>query len=229
MARTETFTGFPRKTLTFLRSLRANNTKKWFDAHRSDYEEFYVAPAKAFVSAVGPRLAKLVPGIVAKPRINGSIFRINRDTRFSKDKSPYKDHLSLRFWEGERNTSASAFFLRISPDELCVGAGCPGSSPAQLKAFREAVADPKTGKSLADIAAKLRKEGCALGGEHYKRIPRGFPDDGPASEFLLYNALYVAMEEKKPGDACAADFIDNCLRRWRPLVPLHRWLMDHVR
>src|SRR5690242_9527174 len=96
-----TFQGFPKGTVQFLSALRKNNDKAWFDAHRADYEDCYVEPAKAFVAAIAPRLEKLDPRIQAEPKVNGSILRINRDVRFAKDKSPYKDHLDLWFWSGE--------------------------------------------------------------------------------------------------------------------------------
>jgi len=79
---------FPARDHRFLRELRGNNNKDWFDAHRSDYEVFWVAPAKALVVAAGQQLIELAPGIRAEPRVLGSIFRINRDTRFARDASP---------------------------------------------------------------------------------------------------------------------------------------------
>jgi uncharacterized protein (DUF2461 family) len=82
-ARLTAFGGFPPETIRFLRELRANNHKAWFDAHRGDYEAFWLAPAKAFVVAAGQQLAELAPGIQAEPRVLGSILRINRDTRFA--------------------------------------------------------------------------------------------------------------------------------------------------
>src|SRR5215216_5284663 len=114
---------FPPDTLTFLDELRAHNDKQWFEANRSRYEAAYVAPAKAFVEAAGPHLQDIVPGIRAEPNVLGSIFRINRDTRFSPDKRPYKDHLDLWFWEGERKSAVSGLFLRVSPDGVVIGAG----------------------------------------------------------------------------------------------------------
>jgi uncharacterized protein (TIGR02453 family) len=98
------FGGFPPKTIRFLRELRVNNRKDWFDAHRSDYEAFWLAPAKAFVVAAGQQLAELAPGIRAEPRVLGSIFRINRDTRFVRGAGPYKDHLD--FWFGRASGAA---------------------------------------------------------------------------------------------------------------------------
>ncbi len=227
MATSNRFQGFPQGTLKFLRGVRANNTKKWFEAHRSDYDQFYVAPAKEFVTAVGQRMAKLAPDVIAEPKINGSIFRINRDVRFSKDKRPYKDHLDFAFWEGECKGSGSSFFFRVSPDGVYIGTGFHQASSSQLKAFRAAVADSATGKKLATIAAKLRKHGCELMGEHYKRVPRGFTDDGPAAEFLLHNGLYVVHEDV-PLVACQSDLMTLCLRNWRAALPLHRWLIDEV-
>jgi uncharacterized protein (TIGR02453 family) len=100
------FGGFPPETISFLRELRDHNRKDWFDAHLDDYEAFWVAPARAFVVAAGQQLAELAPGIRAEPRVLGSILRINRDTRFSRDQRPYKDHLDFWFWEGERRRAA---------------------------------------------------------------------------------------------------------------------------
>ena len=107
---------FPADTIEFLADLRRHNNKGWFDAHRDRYETAYVEPAKAFVEAAAPGLATIVPGITAEPRVLGSIFRIHRDTRFSTDKRPYKDHLDFWFWQGARKTAVSGLFLRVSPD-----------------------------------------------------------------------------------------------------------------
>jgi uncharacterized protein (DUF2461 family) len=87
-----TFGGFPPETIRFLRELRVNNRKDWFDAHRSDYEGYWVTPAKAFVVAGRERLAELVPEIRPEPRVLGSIFRINRDTRFARDPVLQESH-----------------------------------------------------------------------------------------------------------------------------------------
>jgi uncharacterized protein (TIGR02453 family) len=96
------FGGFPKGTAKFLRGLSKNNEKAWFEAHRGDYQTGYVEPALAFVEAIGPRLQKISPSISFEPKINGSLFRINRDVRFAKDKRPYKDHIDLWFWHGDK-------------------------------------------------------------------------------------------------------------------------------
>src|SRR5215472_3789364 len=94
------FEGFPKDTVRFLSDLSKHNQKKWFEDHREDYDLAYIEPAKSFVQAIAPRLKKIDRKIQAEPKVNGSIMRINRDIRFSKDKSPYKDHLDLWFWSG---------------------------------------------------------------------------------------------------------------------------------
>jgi uncharacterized protein (TIGR02453 family) len=228
MPKPANFTGFSEGTLKFLRGVRKNNSKIWFDAHRSDYDEFYVASGKSFVEAVGTRLMKLAPEIVAEPKINGSIFRINKDVRFSKDKRPYKDHLDFAFWHGEKKSSSSSLFFRVSPDGVFIGTGFHQGCPEHLKALRASVADPESAKPLATVAKKLRKSGYELHGKHYKRFPRGVPDDGPAAEFLLHNALYVVTEDKA-AVACDPGLLDRCFKHWKAALPLHRWLIAHVR
>ena len=222
------FGGFPPETIQFLRELRVNNRKDWFDAHRADYEAFWVAPARAFVVAAGQQLAELAPGIRAEPRVLGSILRINRDTRFSRDPSPYKDHLDFWFWEGERRRAVSGFFARLNPELLGVGAGCHGFDPEPLARFRQAVADPASGAELAGITRRLEAAGYQLGGATLKRPPAGFESAGPAGRFLLFKALFVHRDEPADERIHTDAVLATCLRHWSALAPLHRWLTDNT-
>ena len=154
-----TFSGFPRTTATFLKGLSENNEKAWFDAHRGEYQSAYVEPALGFVAAIGPRLQKISPSTNYEPRINGSLFRINRDVRFAKDKRPYKDHIDLWFWHGDkRGWDSPGFFFRMLSDRLILGAG--------MHRFREGAAR-KVSKCGARSAC--RKGACQNG----PRGPRG--------------------------------------------------------
>jgi uncharacterized protein (TIGR02453 family) len=120
------FEGFPEETVTFLSDLAKNNKKTWFDAHKNDYERFLVWPARAFTEAIGERLITVVPGIIAEPRINGSIFRIYRDTRFSKDKTPYKTHLGIFCWDGSGpKMECPGFYFHLEPPNLLLGGRDP--------------------------------------------------------------------------------------------------------
>lgn len=218
---------FPAETLSFLTDLRAHNEKAWFEANRDRYEAGYVGPAKAFVEAIAPALEELVPGIATDPKVNGSIFRINRDTRFTKDKIPYKDHLDLWFWEGERTTATSGLFLRIAPDAVTVGAGAHGFDRDRLTRYRTAVMAPEAGRDLASIAAALGRAGHDIGGATYARTPRGFTPTSDQDRFLRHSALHVAAE--LPADlALDPRLIATLVRHWRAFVPLHRWLQANV-
>lgn len=221
------FSGFKEPTTDFLAALSENNSKSWFDEHREDYEDHWVAPAKEFVVAAGEALADINPRVEAQPRVNGSIFRVNRDVRFSADKTPYKDHLDFWFWEGERKTAVSGYYLRVTPTEIGVGAGAHGFDKNRLTAFRAAVVDPKAGKSLASAVEAVEKAGWHVKGESYKRIPRGFePADAEQERFLRHSSLWCGLDTPHPASMRTARLIPYVVRRWEQMDPLHRWLVD---
>jgi uncharacterized protein (TIGR02453 family) len=221
---------FPPDTLAFLEDLRSDNAKAWFDAHRARYRCAYVDAGKAFVEAVAPVLAGVAPGIRAEPRVLGSIFRINRDTRFSADKRPYKDHLDLWFWHGERKAAASGMFVRISPDAVGVGAGSHGFDKAALGRFRAAVSDDDARAELVDAVEGIEKPGYRLDGQTDKRVPTGWAaePDGPAARFLRHRALFVHVDEPADLALDAERLLPTLDRHWTALAPLHRWLVTHV-
>lgn len=225
MAKT-TFSGFPRALPKFLTELTRNNDKKWFDAHRADYEAAYVEPAKEFVQAISGPLGKLAPALVVEPRINGSIMRINRDTRFSKDKTPYKDGLHLIFSEGSR--SSAAFYLRIGPKELAVAAGAFGFDPDQLKRFRAAVVDPKQGKTLRAAITRVGKAGHELGEPDLKTVPGGFDADHANAEYLKYKGFYAHQTGSIPKEIYGPKAVDYVMARFRELKPIQRWVAEAI-
>ncbi len=222
------FTRFPEETFVFLNELRANNNQEWFHAHAREYQDFYVSPAKEFVEAAGPELKAIIPGINAEPRILGSIFRINRDVRHKRGGKPYKDHIDFWFWEGERRRAVSGLFARLTPEFLGVGAGCHGFDKERLETFRRAVADPRSGAALDGVAREIESEGYILRGSSYKRYPEGFAADGLAGRFLLFKALYVHKDEPVGLASQDGAMLHACLKHWRALAPLHRWITDHV-
>lgn len=222
------FTGFGPGTRKFLRELGRHNEKAWFDAHRGEYEQYYLEPAKAFIEAAGPKLEKVAPNIVWEPRVNGSIFRVNRDIRFSKDKTPYKDHIDLWFWEGSRKTAVSGFFLRIRDKSVHLGVGSHGFDKEALARFRKALRDDRAAKSLASLIKRLQRAGYEIGGKTYKKMPRGFSENGAARDLALHSALWASTERKSPPELASTKFVGYCLREWKKMAPLHRWLMEEV-
>jgi len=224
------FRAFPHETRTFLEELGAHNRRDWFAAHRDEYERYWLAPAQAFVAAIGPLLATIAPGVHAEPRINGSIMRINRDTRFSKDKTPYKTHLDLWFWEGpERRAAVSGFFARLTPDAFAVGVGAHGFAPARLKAYRAAVVDPKRGGALLKAARRLEAAGLEIGGETYRRVPAGYTAaNEEAARFLRHSALWTVEEVHPAAVAEDGAAIDHAMAEFRRMAPLHHWLVESL-
>jgi uncharacterized protein (TIGR02453 family) len=219
------FDGFPKETVKFLTGIRAHNEKAWFDAHRAEYEQGLLAPAAGFAEALAPRLRKIEPEIHVEARVNGSIMRINRDIRFSKDKSPYKDHLDLWFWTGEKKGwDSSGFFFRLTPDRLMLGAGMHGFPPPTLARYRSAVLDAQRGDTLVRTVAKLRKAGYEVGTESYKKTPPGVPADHPRAALLRHGGLHAGWEGDHPRELHTPAIVEFVAGHFAAVVPLHRWL-----
>jgi uncharacterized protein (TIGR02453 family) len=220
------FAGFSRATIRYLADLSANNSGEWFKANRTRYETEWLGPAMAFVEAMAPRLRKIAPKVEADPRINGSIFRINRDIRFSKDKTPYKDHLDLWFWEGERKNPRSGLFFRLTRNRLILGAGVHKFDSPRLARYRRALADPKSAAALEKAVAAVARAGLGLGGEHYKTTPRELADASPAiARLARFNALHAMLDTDHPRELPTAQFADWCAERFAAALPVHRWLV----
>ena len=221
------FPGFSPDLIVFLRNLRDNNTTGWFNAHRDSYENYLLDPAREFILALGERLREVVPDIIYDPRINRSIFRLNRDTRFSADKTPYKTHLALWFWEGAgKRMDCPGFYFHLEPDSIMLGTGIYCFNPKLLERYREAVADKRTGVALERAIKNVSANGgYRLGGEHYKRVPRGYDANHERAGLLRYNGLYVGSEDPVPQEIFTPAILEYCVERFNAMMPVHRWLV----
>ncbi len=224
------FEGFSQEMITFFEELKKNNKKEWFDAHRKDYERFVTEPARAFVLDMGEKLRAIAPGIQAVPKVNWSLFRINRDTRFSKDKSPYKTNLGIWFWEGKRKRmECSGFYFHFGDGKLILGTGMYMFSPGHLKAYREAVVDKDHGRRLAEAVAEVSEKGYLIGVKHYKRVPRGLDAGHERAEFLLHKGLTAMKELEIPEGFFSGAIIDHAFSSFKDMLPIHEWLRDTLR
>ena len=230
MQQAATFQGFPRQLDAFFTGLAANNNKAWFEAHRDEYEALVLFPAQDFVYELGKRMKKVVPGLIADPRTNGSIFRIYRDTRFSKDKTPYKTHLAILLWEGEgKKLERPSFYFQIEPGRVYLGAGLYRFNGEQIQRYRDAVVDPRHGAALTRAMTKVADAGpYGFGGEHYKRVPRGYDPEHKMAGLLRHNGLFVGYESKTPAAIHTAKAADWCAGHFAKFAPLHKWLQTRV-
>ncbi len=227
MTKNNLFKGFSKNTLQFFMELSIHNTKQWFDDHRKDYEDFVLEPSKSFVDAMGMFLKKISPQVQAIPKVNQSLFRINRDTRFSSDKSPYKTQLGILFWEGNLSrTECSGYYFHVEPNLLMIAAGIHIFSKPILESYRQSVIHEKHGMELVKIVTSLNKQDISLGGKHYKKIPRGFDPQHERAEYLLYNGLHCMIEQDIPEEFYSERLIEYCYSYYSKMRPLHDWIVE---
>jgi uncharacterized protein (TIGR02453 family) len=222
------FNGFPKEGLAFFRELARNNTTDWFKANKPRYQELIVEPSREFVVALGERLRELAPDLIAEPKVNKSLFRLNRDTRFSKDKTPYKGHAGIWLWEGPgKRMECSGFYFHLAPEEMIIGTGIYMFPKELMAAYRDSVANPKHGEDLARVIDQVQKAGpYNLGGEMYKRVPRGFPADHPRAELLKRKGLFTGLDKAPGPELHTPELIEFCYREYRKMAPLHHWLKE---
>jgi len=220
---------FPFEAIKFLSKLKRNNNKEWFESHREEFVSSVFEPAQEFVVVLGELLRTVAPGIIAIPKTDKSIFRLHRDVRFSKDKSPYKTNLGILFWEGERKKmECSGFYFHIEPDYMFLGAGLYMFTDDLLKKYRGVVYDPDKSKGLDSIVKKMKKKGYRFGGKTYKRVPKGFDAEYPYAEYLLYNGLYVYEEIKDLKKLLQNDTIKFSFKKFKEMLPVHQWLVKNI-
>jgi len=230
MTSDNTFNGFPKETVKFYKDLKKNNSKKWFEAHREDYDNFVIDPARSFVSAMGEKLRKIAPGVHAEPKINKSIFKIHRDVRFSKDKTPFKTHLGLWFWDGVLpRMECSGFYFHLDPPNLYIGSGLYMFPKEHMAEFRKSVVNDKFGSQLVRAINKITKDGTyELGGNRGKKVPRGYDPDHKRADYLLFKGIFVGLAAKIPKEFYNVKLVDYCFNHYKKMAPFHYWLYDMI-
>jgi uncharacterized protein (TIGR02453 family) len=183
------FAGFPDDLFGFLNDLKKNNNREWFKANKPRYTESVVNPMCEFIACMAPRLQRISKHYTADPRPHGgSMFRIYRDVRFSKDKSPYKTHAACQFrHQAGRDAHAPGFYVHLAADGLFFGGGIWTPPSAHLGKIREQIADSPVAWSRIIGAAAVRKHG-GLKGDQLKRAPRGFDPESRHIEDLKRKA-----------------------------------------
>ncbi len=211
---------FTPELFEFLRQLKRNNKPEWFKKNRERYIEVARDPMLRFISDFGPRLRRISTRFTADPRPQGgSMFRIYRDIRFSKDKRPYKTVVSAQFrHERGKDVHAPGFYIHLGADEVFAGSGIWRPDSGALALIRQAIVDrPRKWKGIAQKAN--------LGGDSLKKPPRGFDPEHPLVEDLKRKdfVTFTAFDEKT---ACKPGFIDRYAETCRRSAPFVRFLTE---
>lgn len=223
------FEGFPPEGFRFFRQIKVNNNREWFQEHKQEYIDYLQDPAVAFVVALGERLKPDFPGLNYDTRTNGagSVMRIYRDIRFSKDKSPYKDHLGVNLWDGPQKKGSPGFHLFMDAEGAAFYGGFHVFSKEYLAAYREAIADERTGKAAQSAIDKLAKsKGFEVGGEQLKRVPPGFDQDHPRGDLLRHKGMWVRSPKLDRATLESPKLVDVCAKHARTMGDIHRWFVE---
>jgi uncharacterized protein (TIGR02453 family) len=199
---------FSPELFAFLRELAAHNDREWFNANKARYEAHVKEPALAFVEDMGYRLPEVAPHLLADAK---SMFRIYRDTRFAKDKSPYKTHVGIYFrHEAAPTVDTAGLYLHLEPRNVFLGAGIWHPGTPALKRIRDTiVARPQAWRAASDAVAP---EWELANGDSLKRAPAGFDPDHPLIDDLKRKSFAVVSRLSQK-EACAGGFLDLVVAR----------------
>jgi uncharacterized protein (TIGR02453 family) len=212
----------------FLRELRAHNDRAWFAAHRDRYDDHVRAPLLQLIADFAPRLRELSPAFVADPRpAGGSLFRIHRDTRFSRDKTPYKTNAGVQFRHAAgRDAHAPGFYLHLEPGQVFAAAGLWRPGQAEVGRVRDAiVARPDVWGRL--VCAPALDPALSQAGERLLRPPRGYDPRHPFVDDLR-RTDYLVTASFTEAEACRPDFLERYARTCRAAAPFVRFLTEAI-
>jgi uncharacterized protein (TIGR02453 family) len=220
------FSGFDRTAPAFFAELAVEQNKAWFDANKQRYVDQWVTPMTELLEEVGVKLGRSYGALkLGQPKL----FRIYRDVRFAKDKTPYKTHIAgtLPF---AKDLSGMPLYIHVGLEDEYVGGGTYYFEDNRLAAWRKLVAADKSGKPLAQLANKLRKAGYTVGGhEDYKKVPKGFAADHPRAEFLKMRGLTAGYPAMPKGLLHKRGLVDWIVEHGRAVSPLVTWLAKNVK
>jgi len=214
------FSGFPAEGIQFMRNLARNNRREWFQPRKATFEEKVKLPMRQLVEAVNAAMASFAPEYVTDP--DKAIYRIYRDTRFSKDKTPYKDHIAASF-PRRGSPEGAGYYFAVSHKEVAIGGGIYMPAPETLLAIRTRMAEHhQEFRKLVKSRAVKQLLG-EVQGEQLTRVPKGFACDHPAADLLRHKQflLYVELD---PGLATTPEIHSEIVSRFRAMRPFLEFL-----
>ncbi|PHR91512.1 MAG: TIGR02453 family protein [Robiginitomaculum sp.] len=224
------FTGFPKDFFVFFEDLKANNNRDWFADNKPRYETCVAEPCLGFIEALGPHLQDISPHFLAVPKkVGGSMFRIYRDTRFSKDKTPYKTHAGLQFRHVlGKDAHAPGFYLHLDPNDIFMGGGLWKPPTPSLAKIRARIDEkPKEWQAALTSDGFVARYETLEEGDPLKRPPRGFSDDHPLLPDLKKRSFFM-IRKATPKQAMRADFVDHVAHAYADAAPVMEFLCKAV-
>jgi uncharacterized protein (TIGR02453 family) len=221
---TTTFAGMPDEGLAFLEDLEERDTKEFFDANRGVFKEQVQAPFAALVEAAAARLRHSVPDL-GEPKV----FRIYRDLRFSKDKTPYKTSMSASLPSRPREEDGgpgvgTGYYVNVGPAGLYTASGLYHPERPDLERVRAAIADPESGPELEAILGKAAAKGLEPFLDPLQRAPRAWPADHSRAHLLKARSLVLNRQHGRAPWLRTAELLDHLLADWKAMIPFNRWL-----
>jgi uncharacterized protein (TIGR02453 family) len=207
------FTGFQSDAFEFLHDLAGDNTKSFFDANRSRYEQFVAGPTRAFVDAMTPALQATVHAdLDGEPKVGRSLFRINRDVRFGKDKTPYNAHVDIMWWVGDGPVlrALPAVICRLTSTTVLLGAGQFGLRNADLARYRDRLISPEFGPRFRAAVDAASVAGCSMTDATRAHPPRGFPVDHMNADLSLRDGFHLYRTVAHPSEVAGHAFVGWC-------------------
>ncbi len=206
----------------FLRDLSRNNNREWFARNKLRYEKFVLAPSLRFIKDAGDRLKTVSPYLIADPRpFGGSLFRIYRDIRFSKDKSPYKTNVAMEFWHkrGGKKVQTAGLYLHLAPRHSFAGAGIWHPDAPTLNKVRKAIV------SRPEAWRKVKESGLKIEGDSLKRPPTGFDPAHPFIDDLKLKDLTAGVRFND-AQVTGPRFMEDFVQAGKKVDPLNRFLAE---
>ena len=219
------FPGFPAEGLAFFSSLQRNNRREWFQPRKAIFEATMKQPMRELVGAVNSAMKSFAPDYVTDPE--KAIYRIYRDTRFSKDKTPYKDHIAASFSMRGDKTGAG-FYFAVSHKEVAIGGGIYMPEPETLRAMRQHVAERHQEFRKIAGARAVRQLFTAVQGEQLSRVPKGYSSDHPAADILRMKQ-YLLYVELPPDLATTPALYTEVVKHFRAMTPFVEFLNTPLR
>jgi uncharacterized protein (TIGR02453 family) len=217
------FAGFPAEGIKFLRDLKKNNNREWFAPRVETYKQKVRAPMLELVEALHRSMLKFAPNYVGEPP--RCLYRIYRDIRFSKDKTPYKTRVDALFWRNSlEKDEGAAYYISVSPENVFLGAGLYMPSPASLLAVRQHVAANANDFRSTFESKKVRTRMGELKGTRLTRMPKGFSADDPAAELLKHKQFVLSGTLTEPGLATSPRLFRELVSRMEAVTPFVEFL-----